>query len=340
MKKTRQGGDALKQARDVLKIEAECILGLIPRLDRNFTKAVDTIYRAKGRVIVSGIGKSGLIGRKIVATFTSTGTPAIFLHPVEGMHGDLGIVTKGDVLIAISNSGETTELNQLIARIAPIELPLIALTGNPRSTLGQASDIVIDVGVAREACPFGLAPTSSTTAALAMGDALAVALTEKRNFGEKDFLKFHPGGTLGQRLMSKVRDTMITGDRIPRVYAGSPALEAVGEIDRRNLGFVLVTDRRNRLRGILTDGDVRRCVTRGVRFEAVPVDDVMTTTPRTIDENATLAKTVETMETFEITTLVVTGKNGALKGYIHLHDIFGRGGTLRISVPNSNGREA
>ena len=340
MKKTKRGGDALKQAREVLKIEAECILGLIPKLDQNFSRAVDTIYRAKGRVIVSGIGKSGLIGRKIVATFTSTGTPAIFLHPVEGMHGDLGIVTKGDVLIAISNSGETAELNELIARIAPIGLPLIAMTGNPKSTLGRASDIVIDVGVAREACPFGLAPTSSTTAALAMGDALAVALTERRNFGEKDFLKFHPGGTLGQRLMSRVKDAMITGDRIPRVYAGAPALEAVEEIDRRNLGFVLVTDRRNRLKGILTDGDVRRCVKRGVHFEAIPVDDIMTKTPRTIDENATLAKTVETMETLEITTLVVTGKGNTLKGYIHLHDIFGRGGTLRISFPSANGREA
>lgn len=340
MKKTQRGGNTLKQARDVLRIEAECILGLIPKLDQNFTKAVDTIFKAKGRVIVSGIGKSGLIGRKIVATFTSTGTPAIFLHPVEGMHGDLGIVTKGDVLIAISNSGETAELNELIARTGSIGLPLIALTGNPRSTLGQTSDIVIDVGVAREACPFGLAPTSSTTAALAMGDALAVALTEKRNFGEKDFLKFHPGGTLGQRLMSQVKEAMITGERIPRVYAGSPALEAVEEIDRRNLGFVLVTDRKDHLKGILTDGDVRRCVKRGVRFDAIPVDEIMTKTPRTIDEGATLAKTVEMMETLEITTLVVTGKNNRLKGYIHLHDVFGRGGTLRISVPGANGREA
>ena len=336
MKAKSKGGEALRQAREVLKIEAECILGLIPKLDQNFSMAVDTIFRAKGRVIVSGIGKSGLIGRKIVATFTSTGTPAIFLHPVEGMHGDLGIVTKGDVLIAISNSGETAELNELIARIGPIGLPLITMTGNPKSTLGRASGIVIDVGVAREACPFGLAPTSSTTAALAMGDALAVALTEKRNFGEKDFLKFHPGGTLGQRLMSQVKEAMITGERIPRVFAGAPALEAVNEIDRRNQGFVLVTDRKDHLKGILTDGDVRRCVKRGVRFEAIPVDDVMTTSPRTIDENATLAKTVETMETLEITTLVVTGKSGKLKGYIHLHDIFGRGGTLRMSVPNGN----
>jgi arabinose-5-phosphate isomerase len=340
MKKTPKGGDALKQARDVLKIEAESILGLIPKLDENFPKAVDTIYGTKGRVIVSGIGKSGLIGRKIVATLTSTGTPAIFLHPVEGMHGDLGIVMKGDVLIALSNSGETAELNELLARIGPIGLPIIALTGNPKSTLAILSDIVIDVGVAREAGPFGLAPTSSTTAALAMGDALAVALTAKRNFGEKDFLKFHPGGTLGQRLMNRVKEAMITGDRIPRVYAGSPALAAVGEIDRRNLGFVLITDRKDRLKGILTDGDVRRCVKRGVRFDAIPVDDVMTKTPRAIDENATLAKTVEMMETLEITTLVVTGKNNRLKGYIHLHDIFGRGGTLRISIPGANGREA
>lgn len=336
MKAKSKGDEALKQAREVLKIEAECILGLIPKLDQNFSKAVETIFGAKGRVIVSGIGKSGLIGRKIVATFTSTGTPAIFLHPVEGMHGDLGIVTKGDVLIAISNSGETGELNELIARIGPIGLPLITLTGNPKSTLGRSSDIVIDVGVAREACPFGLAPTSSTTAALAMGDALAVALTGKRNFGEKDFLKFHPGGTLGQRLMSQVKEAMITGERIPRVYAGSPALEAVNEIDRRNQGFVLITDRKDHLKGILTDGDVRRCVKRGVRFEAIPVDDIMTTSPRAIDESATLAKTVETMETLEITTLVVTGKNNRLKGYIHLHDIFGRGGTLRMYVPNGN----
>jgi arabinose-5-phosphate isomerase len=336
MKAKSRGNESLRQAREVLKIEAECILGLIPKLDQNFSKAVETIFGAKGRVIVSGIGKSGLIGRKIVATFTSTGTPAIFLHPVEGMHGDLGIVTKGDVLIAISNSGETAELNELIARIGPIGLPLITMTGNPKSTLGRASGIVIDVGVAREACPFGLAPTSSTTAALAMGDALAVALTEKRNFGEKDFLKFHPGGTLGQRLMSQVKEAMITGERIPRVFSGAPALEAVNEIDRRNQGFVLVTDRKDHLKGILTDGDVRRCVKRGVRFDAIPVDDVMTTSPRTIDENATLAKTVETMETLEITTLVVTGKNNRLKGYIHLHDIFGRGGTLRMSVPNGN----
>ncbi|HEX7539962.1 MAG TPA: KpsF/GutQ family sugar-phosphate isomerase [Syntrophales bacterium] len=336
MKAKSKGDEALKQAREVLKIEAECILGLIPKLDQNFSKAVETIFGAKGRVIVSGIGKSGLIGRKIVATFTSTGTPAIFLHPVEGMHGDLGIVTKGDVLIAISNSGETAELNELIARIGPIGLPLITLTGNPKSTLGRSSDIVIDVGVAREACPFGLAPTSSTTAALAMGDALAVALTGKRNFGEKDFLKFHPGGTLGQRLISQVKEAMITGERIPRVYAGSPALEAVNEIDRRNQGFVLITDRKDHLKGILTDGDVRRCVKRGVRFEAIPVDDIMTTSPRAIDESATLAKTVETMETLEITTLVVTGKNNRLKGYIHLHDIFGRGGTLRMYVPNGN----
>jgi arabinose-5-phosphate isomerase len=336
MKAKSKGDEALKQAREVLKIEAECILGLIPKLDQNFSKAVETIFGAKGRVIVSGIGKSGLIGRKIVATFTSTGTPAIFLHPVEGMHGDLGIVTKGDVLIAISNSGETTELNELIARIGPIGLPLITLTGNPKSTLGRSSDIVIDVGVSREACPFGLAPTSSTTAALAMGDALAVALTGKRNFGEKDFLKFHPGGTLGQRLMSQVKEAMITGERIPRVYAASPALEAVNEIDRRNQGFVLITDRKDHLKGILTDGDVRRCVKRGVRFEAIPVDDIMTTSPRTIDESATLARTVEMMETLEITTLVVTGKNNKLKGYIHLHDIFGRGGTLRMYVPNGN----
>jgi arabinose-5-phosphate isomerase len=324
--------DPIEKAKEVLRIEAESILHLMDKIDTNFKRAVKIIYKCKGRVIVTGIGKSGLIGRKIVATLTSTGTPALFLHPVEGMHGDLGIVTKDDVLIAISNSGETYELNALIRNLKERNVPLISFTGNLGSTLAGCSDIVIDVGVKKEACPFGLAPTSSTTAALAMGDALAVALIGKRHFDENDFYRFHPGGTLGLRLMAKVRDIMISGDDIPRVFSGAPAIEAVAEIDRRNLGFVLITDKKNHLLGILTDGDVRRHVKKGEDFRTKTVNDLMTASPKTIDENLSLAKTLEAMEKHEITTFAVVNEKNQVKGYVHLHDILGRGGTISMSA--------
>jgi len=324
--------DAIRQAREVLQIEAESILKLVDKVGPSFAKAVDLIYRSKGRVIVTGIGKSGLIGKKIVATLTSTGTQALFLHPVEGIHGDLGIVVKDDVLIAISNSGETEELNVILGSIRRIGAPIIALTGNLRSTLARDSDVVIDVGVEREACPFGLAPTSSTTACLAMGDALAVALIRKKNFGEKDFFKFHPGGNLGQRLRAMVRDVMIQGASMPRVYAGAALTEAIEESDRMNKGFVLVTNRKDRLLGILTDGDVRRLIMKGRSLTDGAVDDVMTRSPKTIGEHASLAQAIEFMQREEITTLVVVNDKMQLKGYIHLHDILGRGGTVRISI--------
>jgi arabinose-5-phosphate isomerase len=324
---------SIKRAIEVLRIEAESILDLIDKVDANFEKAVEIIYKSKGRVIVAGIGKSGLIGKKIVATLTSTGTPAIFLHPIEGMHGDLGIVTKDDVMLAISNSGETDELNVIIGSVREIGAPLIAFTGNLSSTLAKASDIVIDVGVEKEACPFGLAPTSSTTASLAMGDALAAVLIEKRKFNEKDFYKFHPAGNLGQRLRAKVRDVMITGAQIPKVQSGISLMQAIEELDRGNKGFVLVTNRKNCLTGILTDGDLRRLVRRGEDLRDKAIDDVMIPSPKTIEENASLAKTIEYMQKDEITTLVVVDKKNTLKGYIHIHDILGRGGTLKISVP-------
>lgn len=321
----------IAKAKEVLKIEAESILGLMDRLDRNFSKAVDLIWKSKGRVIVSGIGKSGLIGKKIVATLTSTGTQALFLHPVEGLHGDLGIVTKDDILLAISNSGETQELLMLVGSIQTIGTPLITMTGNPSSSLARAGEVVIDVGVEREACPFGLAPTSSTTAALAMGDALAVALIGKRKFREKDFYKLHPGGTLGLRLREKVRDVMISGDRIPRVLTGTPALRAIEVMDEKNMGFVLITDRRERLLGILTDGDVRRLIRKGRTLQG-PIDEFMTPNPRTIGEDTTLGETIEAMQQREITTLVVVNGKNRLMGYVHLHDILGRGGTLKMTV--------
>jgi arabinose-5-phosphate isomerase len=290
------------------------------------------IYRCTGRVIVAGIGKSGLISRKVVATLTSTGTQALFLHPVEGLHGDLGIVTKDDVLVAISHSGETDELNMIVDSIRAIGVPRIAFTGNLSSTLARSCDIVIDVGVAREACPFGLAPTSSSTAALAMGDALAVALIHRRNFQEKDFFKFHPGGSLGSRLRAKVRDVMICGDQIPRVDIGATVLDAIRQMDETNKGFVLVTDVTEKLLGILTDGDVRRLVRTGLDLRNQRIDTLMTRAPKSIRDNISVAVTVETMQRMEITTLVVTDDENRIKGYVHLHDILGRGGTLKMTL--------
>lgn len=323
---------AIQRAKEVLKIEAQSILSLVDKINGNFTRAVNLIFQCKGRVIITGIGKSGLIGRKIVATLTSTGTQALFLHPAEGIHGDLGIVTKDDILLAISNSGETRELIPIISSVKHIGAPIISFTGVLSSTLAQNSDIVIDVSVEKEACPFGLAPTSSSTAALAMGDALAITLIDKRKFREKDFYKFHPGGSLGTRLRATVRDAMIVGNRIPRVWSKTSARQAISEIDRMNVGFVLVTDKKNNLLGILTDGDVRRMVSRGRSFEGRTIDEVMTANPKTIDEKASLAETVEFMQKKEITSLAVVNEKKKLKGYVHLHDIFGRGGSVNISL--------
>lgn len=331
-KKISKQQAVIHRAREVLKIEAQSILNLVKKIDGNFSRAVDLIFRCKGRVIITGIGKSGLIGHKIAATMTSTGTQALFLHPVEGIHGDLGIVSREDILLAISNSGETHELMPIISSVKHIGAPIISFTGVPTSTLARNSDIVIDVSVDKEACPFGLAPTSSSTAALAMGDALAIALIDKRKFREKDFYKFHPGGSLGARLRATVRDAMVVGERIPRVFSGTPARQAIAEINRMNVGFVLVTDKKNHLLGILTDGDVRRRVSQGLSFEGLSVDQVMTANPKTIQEEASLAETVEFMQKIEITSLAVVTEKKILKGYVHLHDIFGRGGSVNISL--------
>ena len=323
---------SLKRAKEVLEIEAQSLLSLIDKLSIDFSRAVDLIFKCKGRVIVTGIGKSGLIGRKIAATLTSTGTQALFLHPVEGIHGDLGIVTKDDIVLAISNSGETRELMPIIGSVKQTGAPIIAFTGVLSSTLARNSDIVIDVSVEKEACPFGLAPTSSSTAALAMGDALAIALIDKKKFREKDFYKFHPGGSLGARLKATVGDAMVIGEKIPRVLSKTSAMQAIEEIDHKNVGFVLITDKKNHLLGILTDGDVRRMVRKGVSLDGVLVDDVMTSNPKTIDEKTSLAETVELMQKKEITSLAVVNGKQKLKGYVHLHDILGRGGSVNISL--------
>ena len=325
--------DSIQQAKEVLRIEAESISNLIDKVGPAFSRAVDIIHRANGRVIVTGIGKSGLVGKKIAATLTSTGTPALFLHPVEGLHGDLGIVTRDDVMLGISNSGETSEVNTLILNVKHIGLSIIALTGNMHSTLADSSDEAIDVSVAKEACPFGLAPTSSTTATLAMGDALAVALVKRMEFTERDFYKFHPGGHLGQRLMARVKDVMIRGGVMPVVSSGMSALGAIEEMDKKNLGFIFITDSERHLLGILTDGDLRRHLRKGVPFKKKSVDDLMTRRPKTIDPETSLAQTIEIMQRDEITTLATIDRDGHLEGYIHLHDILGRGGTIRISMP-------
>jgi arabinose-5-phosphate isomerase len=315
----------IKEAIEVLKIEAEGILNLIDRVDRSFEALVELIYNSTGRVIVAGIGKSGIIGRKIVATLNSTGTRSIFLHPVEAMHGDLGMVSKQDVFLALSNSGETGELNILIPSIKSIGCKVAALTANPSSTLAKHSDIVVDVGVKREACPLGLAPTASTTALLAMGDALAVVLINKNAFKTSDFKKYHPGGSLGQRLSNKVEDLMLTGEAVPQIPIDASMAEALAEIDRLQLGATLVLSADNKLAGIITDGDIRRLVTKHSEIFSLTVSAVMTENPRTLDPKSPAFDALNLMEKHQITVLPITRDTGEVMGILHLHDILGKG---------------
>lgn len=313
------------QAIEVLEIEAAGILEIAGKLDDNFTRVIDLILAARGRVIVSGIGQSGLIGKKIVATLNSTGTLAMFLHPVEAMHGDLGVVSADDILLALSNSGETVELNALIPSIKMLGCKVVALTGNPASALAKNSDLILDVGVAKEACPLGLAPTTSTTALLAMGDALAVVLTNKKEFNSSDFKKFHPGGALGQRLSNRVAELMLAGNAIPSVHAGESIQTAIEAIDSCELGAVFVVDADNILVGILTDGDIRRFVARQKASFDQPVDTIMTRDPRTLSPEAPAYDALNLMERYQITVLPITGPTGEVKGLLHLHDILGKG---------------
>ncbi len=314
-----------EQAIEVLETEAAGILEIAGKLDDSFTRVIDLILSSRGRVIVSGIGKSGLIGKKIVATLNSTGTLALFLHPVEAMHGDLGVVSADDILLALSNSGETLELNALIPSIKKIGCKVVALTGNPASTLAKKSDQVLDVGVAKEAGPLGLAPTTSTTALLAMGDALAVVLTNKKDFKSSDFKRFHPGGALGQRLSNRIAELMLSGSAIPSVLAGESIRAAVGVIDASELGAAFVVDAANTLVGILTDGDIRRFVARQNISLDQPVDAVMTRDPRTLSPDVPAYDALNLMERHQITVLPITGPAGEVKGLLHLHDILGKG---------------
>jgi arabinose-5-phosphate isomerase len=314
----------IEQAAEVLKIEARGILGLIDRLGEEFTAAVEAICNCPQRVVISGIGKSGLVGRKIVATLNSTGTQSIFLHPVEAMHGDLGIVSKEDVFLALSYTGETSEMNALIPSIRSLGCTIIALTGNPKSTLAKISDIVIDVGVEKEACSLG-APTASTTALLAMGDALAVVLIQKKRFKTSDFKKVHPGGNLGQRLSSCVSDLMVTGDSVPLAFENQPMPEIISAMDRVNRGAVFIISKEGILKGIITDGDLRRQLVAKKNILELVVSEVMTRNPLKVDSETPTFDALNMMEQRQIMILPVTDASGRVLGVLHLHDILGNG---------------
>jgi arabinose-5-phosphate isomerase len=315
----------IRQAVEVLRIEAEAILKIAERIDESFVEMVELICRSQGRLIISGIGKSGLVGRKIVATLNSTGTKSLFLHPAEAHHGDLGIVGPDDIFMALSNSGETDELNSLIPSIQKIGCKVIAFTGNKTSTLAKNSTIIIDVAVEKEACPLGLAPTTSTTAMLAMGDALAVALINKKCFNTTDFRKIHPGGALGQRLSSRVEDIMLTSESVPYINEEATMEDAVEEINRRGFGVTFVINAKQILVGIITDGDLRRLIGKKKSIFEIPVKDVMTKNPRRVSPGSPVYDALNMMEQYQITVLPVIDSAGKVLGILHLHDILGKG---------------
>ena len=308
-------------ARSVLETEAQAILGLIPQIGPSFGQALDLLQAATGRVIVTGMGKSGIIARKIAATMSSTGTSANFLHPAEALHGDLGIVQSTDVVIALSSSGETEELLRLLEAIRRIGARLIALTGNSKSTMGQASDVTLSCHVAEEACPMNLAPTASTTAMLALGDALAMALSVRKGFRAEDFAELHPAGRLGRRLM-RVEALMLTGDDIPRVGPATPMPDVIHEMTSKRLGMTCVVDAKGALAGIVTDGDLRRHMTTRPNLLEAKAADVMTRHPVTVARTALAAEAIRIMESRKITSLVVTDDAGAIAGVVHLHDLW------------------
>jgi len=312
---------ALDLAREVLSIEAAAVLALAQRIDETFLRALNIILSCEGRVIVSGIGKSGHIARKIASTLSSTGTPAYFVHPAEASHGDLGMIAAEDVFIALSYSGESEELLTIVPAIKRQGARLISLTGNPQSSLGLAADVHLNVTMDKEACPMGLAPTASTTAALAMGDALAVALLDAKGFGEEDFARSHPGGNLGRRLLTHVGDIMHTGTEIPVVRDNALLSEAVLEISRKRLGMTAIVDDAQRVLGIYTDGDLRRTLEKRLDFATTPVIAVMSHNPHTIAPDALAAEVVQLMEQHNIHQMLVVDADNKLVGALNVHDL-------------------
>jgi arabinose-5-phosphate isomerase len=325
----------LEQAQEVLTLEAEGITAVRDALGEEFVQAVDLIMACPSRLVISGIGKSGLVGQKISATLNSTGTPSFFLHPVEAMHGDLGMVSSTDIVLAISYSGETSELNLLLESLKNRAVQIIAMTGNSDSTLAHAAAVTLNVAVPREACPLGLAPTTSTTATLALGDALAVALLRRKRFREEDFRRNHPGGSLGERLKVAVREVMLTGDKVPHVRQEETLEQAVAELNKKNIGAVLVIEESNEICGIITDGDLRRHLLgeqwlgggsrSGAGEIGKKITEVMTPNPITISGELMAADALSLMQSKDITVLAVVGEGNKVEGILHLHDLLGKG---------------
>jgi len=309
----------------VLRIEGDAVAALVERLDGRFARAVHLLHACRGRVVLTGMGKSGYIAQKIAATFSSTGTPALFLHPAEGVHGDLGMIVRGDLVVAISKSGETEELVSILPHIKRFDVPLVSLVGNLASTLARESDVALDVSVKEEACALNPVPTASTTAALAMGDALAVALLELRGFREEDFALLHPGGHLGRRLLLRVRDLIHTGEALPLVRDEATMREAILEISGKRLGITAVVDASGLLCGIVTDGDLRRALQKFPDLLTRRVADCMTHRPKTISRDELAARAVQVMERHSITSLLVVGEDGRPEGVLHLHDLLKAG---------------
>jgi arabinose-5-phosphate isomerase len=319
--RARAGASALALARAVIEIEAQSVAALGPRLDGAFLAAVDLLLACRGRAVVSGIGKSGHIARKIASTLASTGTPAMFVHAAEAAHGDLGMITPADVFVAFSNSGASPELMTIVPILKRGGTPLIALTGSAASSLAQAADVHLDCRVEREACPLNLAPTSSTAAMLALGDALAIACLDARGFGVQDFARSHPGGALGRRLLTRVADVMRSGDAVPVVAPEAGVMDALQEISRKQLGMTAIADGGRRILGIFTDGDLRRLLERGVDVRRARVADVMTVSPLTIRADALAAQAAQLLDAGRKNQLLVTDEQGRLCGALHMHDL-------------------
>lgn len=312
-------------AKEVLTIEANAILRLKENIGEDFDRAIDYLFNCKGRVIVTGMGKSGLIGRKIAATLSSTGTPSYFLHPAESTHGDSGIITRNDVIIAISNSGETQELLNLLPLIKRFGVTMIGMTGKTNSTLSTASDVTLDISIEREACPLNKAPTASTTATLAMGDALAICLLEKRGFSEEDFLVFHPSGALGKGFLYKVSDLMLQDERLPIAHENDRFTDVIEKITQYKLGMAMVVDNAGTLTGVMTDGDIRRTLLKHPNTSSIIVKEVMTKDPKRISPQDYGASALNLMEKFSITALAVVDENNKPVGVVHVHDLLKAG---------------
>ncbi|MGO2452750.1 KpsF/GutQ family sugar-phosphate isomerase [Pseudomonas sp. Y136_2_1_1] len=320
-----QSSDLIQSAQRTIRLELEAVKGLLPHIDADFVRACEMILASKGRVVVVGMGKSGHIGRKIAATLASTGTTAFFVHPAEASHGDMGMIARGDIILALSNSGSTIEIVTLLPLIKRLGIPLICMTGNPESPLAKAADVKLDARVAQEACPLNLAPTSSTTAALVLGDALAIALLEARGFTAEDFAFSHPGGALGRRLLLKVENVMHSGEELPQVVRGTLLKDALMEMTHKGLGMTVVIDEDGRLAGIFTDGDLRRTLDRQIDIRNATIDSVMTPHGKTARADMLAAEALKIMEDHKISALVVIDKEERPVGALNMHDLLRAG---------------